>query len=245
LAAYEEVNRDWPPPPRPARPEEEGPDSASPAWVAGMLVAFYLWLGPYRESSPILRQAASDTARILAGDWWRVLTALTVHSDAAHLLGNLACLYFLGGAVCRALGAGAGWCLLLLAAATGNAAAAYSGGEDHVSVGASTACFAAVGVLAARETLRRLRERRPVAGLWDRAWLPLAAGVALLTALGTGPRADLGAHAYGFLLGGLLSAPTAFRRTTRLPAWAQSALLLAALCSLMAAWRAALAAAGR
>ena len=52
-------------------------------------------------------------------------------------------------AVCWHLGPGVGLWLLLLAGAGGNAVTAAVHGSDHVSVGASTAIFGAIGILAA------------------------------------------------------------------------------------------------
>ena len=68
----------------------------------------------------------------------------------------------------------------------------------HTAIGASTAVFAALGILAALTW----RHRAP---LWQhglRRWLPLAAGVMLLAYLGVGgERTDIGGHLAGFVAG--------------------------------------------
>jgi membrane associated rhomboid family serine protease len=202
-----------------------------------MLGAFYAWLGAFDPRSPVAAAAAADAAGIRAGAWWRVFTALTLHADLHHLAGNMASLALLGHQVTARFGGGLGWLLVLAAAAAGNAAAALLLNPDGVSVGASTAGFAALGLLAAWRAARRGAHT----GVFDRrTWLPVAAGLALLALLGTGPRSDLGAHALGFAAGALAALP--FRRADHGPRSAriQAALQLLALCVLMYAWRRAL-----
>ena len=104
-------------------------------------------------------------------------------------------------AVCRSMGPGLGSATVLLAGAAGNFANAFLQGPAHVSVGASTAVFAAVGVIVGLAVVRRSRIR----SYRHRVWLPIAAGFALLAMLGTGQhQVDFGAHLLGLLAGGLL-----------------------------------------
>ena len=238
IAAYEADNRDWPPPPRlPAAAPQLPYFTWSAAWVCGFLAAFYVWLGPYRSGDVLLEAGAADTERILAGEWWRLITSLTLHSGVVHLLGNMACLFFLGQAVCRIMGGGLGWALILGAGVAGNAGVAWMLRSDHVSVGASTSGFGALGILAAYQALQKLRQTGGAPGIWDRTWIPVGAGLALLALLGTGPRSDLAAHAFGLLFGMILSVPFALYGSRWLPSWIQRVLQLACLCAVMGAWR--------
>src|SRR6266516_3928722 len=50
----------------------------------------------------------------VAGEWWRTVTALTLHADAPHVLGNAGASVVLVGAVSHQLGPGVGLCVLLL-----------------------------------------------------------------------------------------------------------------------------------
>ena len=138
----------------------------------------------------------AHSSRILDGEWWRLVTALTLHADGLHLFSNLA----LGGifivSLCRELGSGLAWSLLLGSGVLGNLANACLQLPDHRSVGASTVVFGAVGILAA---LNLLRNRRYLQRRWP---LPVAAALALLALLGTeGKQTDLGAHLFGFIFG--------------------------------------------
>jgi membrane associated rhomboid family serine protease len=131
-------------------------------------------------------------------EWWRAVTALTLHLDQEHLLGNLLFGVFAGLAAGRLLGPGIAWASILGAAALANYAEILIAPATHRAVGASTAVFAALGLLAGlawRERLT-LRERR-----WYR-WAPLIAGICLLTLLGAGTvHVDVLGHALGFLFG--------------------------------------------
>lgn len=245
IDGYEADNRNWPPLPRAQlRPPQAQYDSSSALWVAGMLVAFYVWLGPYSDRSPLLRSAAADTDRILAGEWWRPITALTVHAEFSHLLANVICIYFLGQAICRIMGGGLAWVLILGAGVAGNAGVAWVLQSDHVSIGASTSGFGALGVLTAYQVIQRLRYGEDAPAMWGRTWLPLGAGLALLAVLGTGPNTDLAAHALGFSIGLLASIPLSWYGTRWLPDWMQPVLQIACLGAVMGAWRIVLKAAG-
>ena len=133
-----------------------------------------------------------------ASEWWRAVTALTLHLDQEHLLGNLLFGVVAGIAAGRLLGPGVAWASILGAGALANYAEILIAPSSHRAVGASTAVFAALGLLAGLAWRQRLtlRERR-----WYR-WAPLIAGVCLLTLLGAGTvRVDVLGHALGFLFG--------------------------------------------
>ena len=133
-----------------------------------------------------------------AREWWRAVTALTLHLDQEHLLGNLLFGVFAGMAAGRLLGPGVAWASILGAGALANYVEILIAPVTHRAVGASTAVFAALGLLAGLAWRQRLtlRERR-----WYR-WAPLIAGICLLTLLGAGnAQVDVLGHALGFLFG--------------------------------------------
>ena len=61
-----------------------------------------------------------DAALVRGGDWWRTITALTLHADIAHLAGNLVFGVAFGIFASQYFGAGVAWLSILLAGATGN-----------------------------------------------------------------------------------------------------------------------------
>lgn len=208
LRLFELENRDWPPLPPMSRPLAD--NTLATLSVLFLVATFHnltLFDGSFYGHVPVdwLGLGSADAARILNGEWWRTVTALTLHSGLPHLLGNLAIGGFFIVFLCRDLGSGLAWCLLLLSGILGNFANAWFQPPSHSSVGASTLVFGAVGILA---SLRFVRDRRHLRRRWP---LSLAGAVALLTLLGTeGERTDLGAHLFGFLFGIVLGICTEF-----------------------------------
>ncbi|MEN3950792.1 rhomboid family intramembrane serine protease [Iodidimonas sp. SYSU 1G8] len=144
---------------------------------------------------------AAQAGAIVSGEWWRAVTALFLHADASHILGNMVLGSAVGVLVTMVLGSGAGWFAILVAGALGNGVNALINPAAHASIGASTAVFAALGILAGfNQVSSALAWHR---GL--RRWGPVAAGAALLVFLGTaGERTDVSAHVAGFFVGALV-----------------------------------------
>jgi len=238
LEAYEEDNRNWPPveAPEPVVSTTE-PASWSPIWVAGFLTVFFICLGPYDGENELLRAAAMDTEAVRGGEWWRLFTALTVHADVGHLIGNVCTLLLLGHLACRQFGSGIAWVLVLASGVAGHLLKTAFFPQGPVSIGASTTGFGTLGILAAYRTVaigRRLRFARLAA---RRIGLPLAAGFTMLAILGTGPRSDLASHLLGMFCGVVIGALLGFIVDPRLPAWCHRVLELGCLVTIMNAWR--------
>lgn len=114
--------------------------------------------------------------------WWRSVTALTLHLDQEHLLGNVLFGALGGIAASRLLGAGVAWASILWAATLANFTEMFISPATHHAVGASTAVFAALGLLTGMAWQQGLTARERA---WYR-WAPLIAGISLLTLLGAG-----------------------------------------------------------
>ena len=202
LLAYERENPPRPPPEKPP-PHSATALNAAIASCGALLVFFAAVTGPRDPATVWFERGSSDAERVLAGETWRVVTALTLHADAAHVLANALSGALFLTALGNAVGPGLALALALLAGAGGNLTNAVYHGALHSSVGASTAIFGAVGLLGG---LGVARQRRGGAR-GHRSWAPLAASLALLAMLGTSERADLGAHVFGLAVGGVLGVP--------------------------------------
>ena len=234
---YETENRDWPPVTVPAPPAPRTTVMPWDAlWGPGLMLLFYVWLGPYDSGDALLRAAASNSEQILAGEWWRVITALTLHSDFTHFAGNAVFLFIFAQAVCRIMDSGLGWFLILATGIAGNTAVACLADQLHVAVGDSTASFGAIGILSMHMAVENYRGTRIWRSLWSRTWIPICAGLALLGILGTSPGSDLLAHGLGFLFGLLFALPVAIFGSRWLPFWAQRLLELISLLLVFTAW---------
>jgi membrane associated rhomboid family serine protease len=139
-----------------------------------------------------------DAGFLERGEAWRVLTALTLHADLPHLLSNLAFGALFGYPAARLFGPGIAWLLILLGGGMAYGADAMLHPPNHQLLGASTAVFTALGLVAAYGWRRHLRNWSP----WMRRSAPLIGGIALLAFTGTGGEStDLLAHLAGFVVG--------------------------------------------
>jgi len=193
-------NRHQPRTPEPPRPQR----SDGPTWAAmtGLLLFFVFvsrpWpgLGLYPQHWLDLGQAQAQL--LLDGQWWRAATALTLHADAAHVAANAIIGGIFAGLLCRELGSGLGWFLILASGVLGNVLNALVQNPAHGSIGFSTAVFGAAGILSGLRAVGRGLNFRGFA-------VPVAAGLGLLAMLGSaGENTDLGAHLMGFAAGLIL-----------------------------------------
>jgi rhomboid protease GluP len=236
LRIFEKENRNWPPLSPPYRSMTE--NSLSTFSTLFLLATFHnitrLHIPLFDHPSPDWLYLGSAKVHLIHyGEWWRLITALTLHADWLHLLSNLTIGGFFILLLCRELG----WTLLLAAGTLGNWANAQVQLPTHSSVGASTAVFAAVGILAA---INLVRHRSNSRGQWK---LITAAALALLALLGTeGKNTDLGAHLFGFIFGVGLGMATEFLMSRRgRPGGKLNALLaLTSVLVVVVAWCAAL-----
>ena len=213
----------------PTRAADRPVDEYGRTWagvvIGILLVLSYRLVGSRTAATALFNAAEARADAIVGGEARRAVTALTLHADAPHLVSNLLTGVLVATAVCSALGPGVGAWLLLATGAIGNWVTAMLHDAGYRSVGASTAIFGGVGVLVGLAIVRRGR----------RAWVPLAAGLALLGFLGTGEHADLLAHLFGFVAGvgaGTAIAPVPVLRSRP----AQWLLALSALGVVTACW---------
>lgn len=195
ISSYEAENRSRP---RPA----PLPDNT---WVSLAVVGLFLLVNLWLDSRGLGQGIAwhlagrADAGLIMAGQWWRCVTALFLHADAGHLLANAAALGLLAPLLARRIGSGLTWGLFLFSGTLGNALNAWAQAPHHLSVGASTGVFGLIGVLAgcAGRSERNDGMRAPL--------LALGFAFSLLAMLGAGEepvkRVDLGAHFFGLCCG--------------------------------------------
>ena len=236
IQLYEQENREEPKNLQ-AAPQFRG--RAEPTlWLLLLLAAFdkltKLSISVFGHSPVDWKQLGSvNVWAVSQGEWWRLMTGLSLHGDPAHLLGNLA----IGGVflimLSRELGTGMAWFLVLGAGVLGNGVNVLVQPPMHTSLGFSTAVFGSLGLLAGIRAL----DLRGVS--FGRQLLPLAAGLGLLSMLGAGgERTDLGAHLFGFAAGAVMGLIMGWARPLRL--WLQermgTILGLAAGAAFVLAW---------
>jgi len=231
LDAYDEESR--------PDPGLAAPDSGSrlTAWTVGvvtgaLLLGFFAVAGPPATGSCWFARGAAVAGLMRSSEPWRALTALCLHADGMHAIGNALATSLLLPAVVRSLGPGLGLGLALVAGTGANLLAALIHPALHVSVGASTAIFGMIGILAALRFRLAPGRRETRGGRWV---IPVAT-LLLLTMLGTAQGADVLGHTLGLLVGvgiGLLAA----RQQGTLPLTIQWALVGLAVGLVVGAWR--------
>lgn len=225
-----------PPPPTPAAT----PLQMAAAYVlALLLLAFHLGLDQAGRREGLIDLGASRAVLVHMGEYWRLLTALTLHADLPHVVGNTLFGGFFLAALSARLGVGCSALAFVVTGALGNYANALYYGTGHSSIGASTGVFGLVGVLAGLAAWRRHLTAPPGRG----AWVAFGAGLGVVAMLGSGgPRVDFSAHLFGLAAGGLsgllLAAPIATKPRPRVPAQAFALALTALLIA--GAWTLAL-----
>ena len=169
--------------------------------VAGYLAA--IWLVMFCDASAAFGWDWRGIGRLQAGavasgEFWRLVTALTLHADIGHIAANSLFGGLFGVLVGRYFGSGLGWLCIVLGGILGNALNVIVRHEDFSSIGASTATFAAVGLTAAfawrSGYFRRLT--------WQRGFAPVFAAIAFFAYTGIGDeRTDVVAHVAGLIAG--------------------------------------------
>ena len=144
-----------------------------------------------------MRLGALDVYRTRAlHEWYRTVTALSLHSDSLHLFGNVAAGCMFLTLLSRHTGFGCGLLLTVLGGVLGNICNVLYRPLPFVSMGFSTALFACLGLLSGIQALQEGRQG------WRKALLPLGAGAGLFAMLGTeGERTDYAAHLFGMAVG--------------------------------------------
>jgi membrane associated rhomboid family serine protease len=205
------------------------------AWVMSMW-----WFGQNLAGESWISRGAALNRAIFNGEWWRLVTALTLHGDLAHFVANLSFGLLFAAFLLPRFGTGVTWLGFVLSGAIGNLLnALFYHAERHTTIGASTAVFGALGMLVAWELVDRWRA--PATRGWWQLLVPVGGGLALLAYLGVGDerenRVDYMAHLWGFVAGHILGALLAWMRAReRLPTAIQWLLSAAAVLMPAAAW---------
>jgi len=192
LAEYETESKEWPPPKMDAPQISGRVRDFMGYWIVLLMVYSFEkhqalalnWLDAGKAHAMLIRQ----------GEWWRTVTALTLHADGPHLFNNLLFGSLFGILLANELGTGLTWFSILLAGAAGNGVNAFLHAPNHISIGASTGIFSAIGLLVASQWkhFSHWKQHRL------RRWAPPVIGAVLLGYLGTaGERTDVLAHVVG------------------------------------------------
>ncbi len=181
-------------------PKEENPPiplsfSLQPLWV--LLAPILVTLLQFTDKINLHSEGVSDAAKVLKGEWWRSLTAQTLHGDARHLASNLLCGYIVMNMITFRIPLLRLAPFIAVAAAVANLCVSATVQTDFRSLGFSTFVFAAIGCLSVIEFRLMPKESHGML----RRFAPLCGAASLAVFLGLGENADILGHAYGFVAG--------------------------------------------
>ena len=181
-------------------PKEENPPiplsfSLQPLWV--LLAPILVTLLQFTDKINLHSEGVSDAAKVLKGEWWRSLTAQTLHGDARHLASNLLCGYIVMNMITFRIPLLRLAPFIAVAAAVANLCVSATVQTDFRSLGFSTFVFAAIGCLSVIEFRLMPKESHGML----RRFAPLCGATSLAVFLGLGENADILGHAYGFVAG--------------------------------------------
>jgi len=196
-------------------------------WFVVVLVSGAAW-----DLRPALTDAGIMNFRaLLAGQWWRAFTAMTLHADLDHLARNASVGFLLLGLAMGFYGPGRALLAALLAGAGANAIEALFRHGSEFGLGASGMVMACLGLLAAQSLFERHYSAREWIGRG------VLAAALLFVLIGLDARSDIAAHVFGlfngFVLGIVLCLTRNLMRRIR---WVDGAAALASAAIVLGAW---------
>src|SRR2546430_1171421 len=171
IAFYDHESASWPP------SYAVTPPPARKAVILAPMMWGLVILGVFRAQQEwpgwLAEHGAMDAQALFARhEFWRPATALFLHADAAHLISNLGSGLFIFSALLTTLGRLRGILLVGLAAVLGNTLVAdLNYPATYRSLGASTAIFAALGLLTGGAVRALLQ--KGVIPRWREIFVPL------------------------------------------------------------------------
>ncbi|UTR14435.1 rhomboid family intramembrane serine protease [Salipaludibacillus sp. LMS25] len=196
--------------------------------LLGTIILFYAWIemnGSSMNTLDLVRFGAKFDPFILAGEWWRFISAMFIHIGIVHLMMNSLALFYLGSAVEKIFGTKRFFVIYFLAGLLGSIASFVF--NDNVSAGASGAIFGCFGALLYFGLIhKRLFFRTMGMNVIVILAINLSFGFIV-------PMVDNGAH-IGGLIGGfaasaIVGLPGQTERTIKLPAFLVTALSMVIL----------------
>ncbi len=151
---------------------------------------FYFYYAIFSKKYFFISIGANDAYKVLNGEFYRCITALTLHANIIHLASNIIFFSLIFRYVVKIFGEGLAWSLIIISGAIGNFFTSFIYGSFHSSIGFSTSVFATIGILA-NINFKILKN-----------YLPLIGAFFLLIMLGGGDKkVDVLSHITGLITG--------------------------------------------
>ena len=167
--------------------------------VGYLAVIWSVWFADVSGiSTPGISMGVLHAGSVVAGEWWLTITALTLHADFGHIASNSLFGGVFGLIAGRYYGSGLAWLLILLSGAFGNYINSAVQDDAFRALGASTAAFAAAGLISGHSWRRTY-----IQGAGFRLnFLPIAGAIGIFIFAGiSGDNVDIVGHLMGLVVG--------------------------------------------
>ena len=183
-------------PPRDENPPLPLKFTLQPLWVLAVPIACTLF--DFSDMFIQMHNAGiADASKILRGEWWRTITAMTLHGDSRHLASNLVSGFLALSLLHYRIPLAKLVPFIAVASAVANFFVALTVQTNFRSLGFSGFVFATIGCLAVIEFRLMPHETHGML----RRFAPLCGAASLAVFLGLGENADILGHLYGFIAG--------------------------------------------
>ncbi|MCX7821774.1 MAG: rhomboid family intramembrane serine protease [Brevinematales bacterium] len=167
-------------------------------FVFFMFYFFQMFERVFYTDLNLLMLGSLDVEKVRSGEFYRTVTAITLHSDFIHILSNALFGGFIFYFLFKKVGVGVGWFIVLLSGIAGNILSSFIEPAGFVSIGSSTICFGGLGILTSQRIFNKDYFN------FNNAFIPFLAALAILGLFGTSYGSDIFGHLFGFLAGMIL-----------------------------------------
>lgn len=164
-------------------------------WILFLIFLFHIT--SKNVPLPLEQHGCANSWAIYKGEWWRLITSLTLHKNIPHVLSNIfwegVFIYFL----LKEIPPSIAWALIFLGGALGNLLNYFFHPLSHISLGFSTCVFATIGISIGIRGIQNPKDLGVYA----------MSGLGLFAMLGIGAQGvDVGSHFFGVITGFIIGA---------------------------------------
>ncbi len=152
----------------------------------------------------LLMRGALDVEKVRNGEFYRLVTSITLHLDFTHILSNALFGGFIFYFLFKQTGVGLGWLLVLSSGICGNILSSIVEPNGFVSIGSSTMSFGGLGILTSLRIFNKDFFKI------NNTIVPFLGAFAILGLFGTSHGSDIFGHLFGFIAGIIFGILTKF-----------------------------------
>jgi len=196
------------------------------------LLAFHIFIN-FSNSEFYYERGVLSTQKILDGEWWRAITALTLHADFQHFAMNAVFGSIFIYVLSYMTGTQFALSLTVISGFYGNLINAFLHKYDFRSLGFSTAVFGTLGLLVGMQLFGKYRLEKSAQKV------VIISTLLFFSLFGIGTEhVDTGAHLFGLITGAVIGGVTSFWDVVRYKGfyWFKQLLFACTLTTMVICW---------